>query len=200
MTPDTASVALVTMELQRGVCGDLAPSRYLTDAVAAAGVDTRVRTLLAAARNHGVTVVQCTFSILPDGAGARLDLPVMAAAAEHPTLLRVGDPSTELLGGLGPEPGDIVSERHHGLTPFTGTDLADQLRQRGVTTVVATGVSLNIGIPGLVIEAVGEGFDAVVVTDAVVGIPASFGDDVLRNALAYIATLTTTDELLTAWS
>jgi hypothetical protein len=47
---------------------------------------------------------------------------------------------------------------------------------------------------------VGEGFDAVVVTDAVVGIPASFGDDVLRNALAYIATLTTTDELLAAWS
>ena len=74
------------------------------------------------------------------------------------------------------------------------------VRLPSVTTVVAAGVSLNIGILGLVIEAVGEGFDAVVVTDAVVGIPARFGDDVLRNALAYIATLTTTDELLAAWS
>jgi nicotinamidase-related amidase len=188
------------MELQRGVCGDLAPATYLTDAVRNAGVDIHAQSLVEAARRHGVTVVHCTFSILPDGEGARLDLPVMAAAANHPTLLRTGDPSTELLDGLGPAPDDIVSERHHGLTPFTGTLLAETLQERRITTVVACGVSLNIGIPGLVFEAVGEGFDAVVVTDAVVGIPASFGDDVLRNALAYIATLTTTDELLAAWS
>jgi nicotinamidase-related amidase len=187
------------MELQRGVCGDLAPATYLTDAVRNAGVDIHAQSLVEAARRYGVTVVHCTFSILPDGEGARLDLPVMAAAANHPTLLRTGDPSTELLDGLGPAPDDIVSERHHGLTPFTGTLLAETLQERRITTVVACGVSLNIGIPGLVFEAVGEGFDVTVATDAVVGVPASFGDEVLRNSLAYVATLATTADIIAGW-
>ncbi len=200
MTTDPAHTAVLTMELQRGVCGDLTPVPYLTNAVTAAGVDTQAARLVQAARTNHLTVVHCTFSIRPDGAGARLDLPVMAAAVQHPTLLRTGDPSTQLLPGLGPEPGDLVSERHHGLTPFTGTPLATQLRDRGITTIVACGVSLNIGIPGLVIEAVNEGFEVIVATDAVVGIPTSFGDEVLRNALAYIATLTTTDVLVDEWA
>ncbi len=123
----------------------------------------------------------------------------MAAAQADPTLLRQGQPSAELVAGLGPEPGDLVSERHHGLTPFTGTDLGDRLRALGVTTVVACGVSLNVGIPGLAIEAVGEGFDVVVATDAVVGLPRSFGDDVVRNALAYVGRVASVDEIIAEW-
>jgi nicotinamidase-related amidase len=65
--------------------------------------------------------------------------------------------------------------------------------------VVACGVSLNIGIPGLVFEAVGEGFDVTVATDAVVGVPTSFGDEVLRNSLAYVATLATTADIIAGW-
>jgi nicotinamidase-related amidase len=197
---EISRTAVLTMELQRGVCGDLAPAPYLSRAVDDAQVATAAIRLVESARQHKMTVVHCMFTIRPDGAGTSFASPLMAAAAADPTLLRQGQPSAELLAGLGPEPGDVVSERHHGLTPFTGTDLGDRLRSLGVTTVVACGVSLNVGIPGLAIEAVGEGFDVVVATDAVVGLPPSFGDDVLRHALAYVGRLATVDELITQWS
>ena len=197
--PDPATSAVLTMELQRGVCGDLAGSPYLARAVAGIGVDAAAIRLVTGARAAGAQVVHCIFSILPGDEGVDLTLPVMAAAAANPRLLRQGDPSTELLGGLGPEPGDLVSERHHGLTPFTGTDLGQRLRDAGVRHVVACGVSLNIGIPGLVYEAVGEGFGVTVATNAVVGLPVDFGDDVLANAIGYVARLTTVGELLEAW-
>lgn len=198
--PAPATAAVLTMELQRGVCGDLAGSPHLARAATAAGVPGAAARLVAGARAAGAAVVHCVFSIRPDDTGVDLDLPVMAAAAANPSLLRVGDPSTELLDGLGPEPGDLVSERHHGLTPFTGTDLGDRLRAAGIGHVVACGVSLNIGIPGLVYEAVGEGFGVTVATDAVVGLPTGFGDDVLGNAVGYVARLTTVDELIAHWA
>jgi hypothetical protein len=50
-----------------------------------------------------------------------------------------------------------------------------------------------------VFEAVGEGFDVTVATDAVVGVPKSFGDEVLRNSLAYVATLATTADIIAGW-
>jgi len=202
VAPDLApvSTAVLTMELQRGVCGDLAGSPHLARAVETAGVDVAAVRLVEGARAAGARVVHCTFSILPDGEGVDLDLPVMAAAAANPALLRRGDPSTELLAGLGPAPGDLVSERHHGLTPFTGTDLAGRLRTAGVGHVVVCGVSLNIGVPGLVYEAVGERFGVTVATDAVVGLPPAFGEAVLANAIGYVAHLATVDQLIDGWS
>lgn len=195
-----ADTAVLTMELQRGVCGDLAGSPHLARAVASTGsLDAAVR-LVDGARAAGILVVHCTFSLRPDATGVDLTLPVMAAAAGNPRLLRQGDPSTELIAGLGPAPGDLVSDRHHGLTPFTGTSLGEQLRDAGVGHVVACGVSLNIGIPGLVVEAVGEGFGVTVATDAVVGLPTDFGDAVLANALVYVARLATVDEIVADWS
>jgi nicotinamidase-related amidase len=199
---DPSTTAVVTMELQRGVCGDLAPTHHLARAVTDAGVDRNAARLVTTARLSGARVVHCTFSIdersVHEHGPIDLDLPLMAAARASTTLLRRGDPSTALLDGLGPEAGDLVAERHHGLTPFTGTDLAERLRDAGVTALVATGVSLNIGIPGLVSEAVGCGLDVVVATDAVVGLPVSFGEDVLRNSLAWVALLATTDEIAAA--
>lgn len=196
--------AVLTMELQRGVCGDLAGSPHLARAATSVGLTDAAGRLLAGARASGVTVVHCTFSVVPGGdspeRGIDLSLPVMAAAAANPSLLRKGDPSAELIAELGPAPGDLVSERHHGLTPFGGTELADQLRARNIEHVVACGVSLNIGIPGLVYEAVGEGFGVTVATDAVVGLPPAFGDAMLANALAFVARLATVDEIVGDWS
>ena len=89
--------------------------------------------------------------------------------------------------------------RHHGLTPFTGTDLDAVLRSLGCTTVVACGVSLNVGVLGLCLTAADLGYRVVVPTDAVVGVPAGYGDDVLANTLAMVATLSTVDDLLASW-
>jgi len=70
----------------------------------------------------------------------------------------------------------------------------------GVDTVIATGVSLNVGIHGLVIEAINHGYHVVLVTDCVGGYPPEYADMVLEHSLARITTQTTAEELQKIWS
>ena len=56
-----------------------------------------------------------------------------------------------------PSQRDLVLHRWHGLGPMGGTDLDAILRNLGVTTIVAVGVSLNVAIPNLVMDAVNAG-------------------------------------------
>ena len=86
------------------------------------------------------------------------------------------------------------------MSPFSGTSLDPTLRSLGVSTVVATGVSLNLGIVGLAIEAVNLGYRVVVVRDAVCGVPADYADAVLRHTVALVATVATTDEVAAAFT
>jgi len=49
---------------------------------------------------------------------------------------------------------------------------------------------------GLCLTAADLGYRVVVPTDAVVGVPAEYGDEVLTNSLAMVASLTTVDALI----
>jgi nicotinamidase-related amidase len=198
MDLDAVTTAVLTMEMQRGVCGLEAGFPALRDAVAERGVATQISRLSTAARAAGATVIHCTFSLRPDRAGTDLRLPLMRAARHDPTYLLEGTRSTELLEDLDAGPGDLIIDRHHGVSPFGGTELHALLSTRGITDVVVSGVSLNVGIPGTVIEAVNHGYRVVVATDAVVGVPVDYGDQVLRNSLAAIATLADTAAVIDA--
>ena len=102
---------------------------------------------------------------------------------------------------LGPEPSDYVSARRHGVSPFGGTSLDATLRGLGVTTVVATGVSLNLGIPGLAIEAVNLGYRVVLPQDAVCGVPADYADGPCsRTRWRSWPPSRPSDELIACWS
>jgi nicotinamidase-related amidase len=193
-----ATTAVLTMELQRGVCGDLAAIAVLADAVRDLGVAVAAGRLCRAARAAGATVVHATFAMDPDG--PEPNTPMIAQLARLPDYLRPGSAATALITELGPEAGDLVSERHHGLSPFGRTALDDLLRGRGITTVVICGVSLNIGIPGAVIEAVNHGYRVVVAADAVAGVPAEYSADVVRHTLRPLAPLATVAEIVAAWT
>ena len=80
-----------------------------------------------------------------------------------------------------------------------GTDLDAVLRNLGVTTIVAVGVSLNVAIPNLVMDAVNAAYHVVLPRDAVAGVPRAYGDAIIDNTLSLLATVTTTEELLAAW-
>ena len=191
--------AMLTMEMQRGIIGDLAVIPDLAAEVANQGVIANAARLAAAAREAGVRVVHCTAEFRADRAGSIANAPMLAVMMRSPGHLEVGSPATEVVGELGPHPSDIVSSRRHGISPFTGTDLDAILRNLGVGTVVATGVSLNLGIPGLAIEAVNLGYRVAVVTDAVAGVPREYGRAVMDNTLALLATRVTADALIAAW-
>jgi biuret amidohydrolase len=109
-----------------------------------------------------------------------------------------GSAGATLLPELGPEPADFILTRWHGVGPKGGTDLDAVLRNLGVNTVVAVGVSLNVAIPNLVMDAVNAAYRVVVPRDAVAGIPADCGEAVIANTLSLLATVTTTDALIEA--
>jgi nicotinamidase-related amidase len=190
--------AVVTMELQRGVVGDLSSFPEVAEAVHRDKVIEHAARLVAAARHHGVPVVHCTAGFRADRLGSSATAPLIGAMLRRPDHLLEDTPAVEIVPELGPEPGDLVSHRRHGVSPFTGTSLDATLRALGTRTVVASGVSLNLGIIGLAIEAVNSGYRVVVATDAVTGVPADYAAAVLRHTLALVATLATVDEITAA--
>ena len=104
------------------------------------------------------------------------------------------------MAALGPVEGDYVVTRFHGLSPFHATELDQLLRNLGVRTVVATGVSVNIGVLAMTLDAVNAGYQVVIPVDAVAGTPRSYVEQVFEHTLRNVATLVTTDDLLRAWS
>jgi nicotinamidase-related amidase len=196
---EPATCAVLTMEIQRGVVGDLSSFPQLAEAAERVGVVANTARILDAARGKGIPVVHCTAEFRADRVGSTVNCQLIAAMVRNPDHLLAGTPPTELIAELGPEPGDVISSRLHGVSPFAGTSLDAWLRSLGVRTIVATGVSVNLGVLGLAIEAVNLGYGVVVPRDTVAGIPQEYADAVLDNTFPLISTLTTVDELLGAW-
>jgi len=196
---DPQHTAVLTMELQRGVVGDLASIQSLRDAVEADAVIPNTARLLHGARAVGVRVVHCMAVFRSDWEGSPANTPFAAASQREAPSLLIGSSEAALVPELGRSASDLESSRMHGMAPFIGTNLDAMLRAEGIRTVVATGVSLNVGIFGLVLEAVNYGYRVVVATDCVTGVPADYGEAVLSNSLAILATLRTSQEILSHW-
>jgi nicotinamidase-related amidase len=195
-----ATTAVITMELQRGVTGDLAAMAELADEVRAAGVIDNVARLCRAARGAGAKVVHCTAVFRADRLGSKVNSRIAAASLKlNQGRLDIGQPGAEVMPEIGPEPGDIEISRTHGMTPFTSTSLDQVLRNMGITTVVATGNSINVGVLGLVLTAADLGYQVVVPRDAVAGVPKAYADAVLEHTIAMLATVCTTDDLMAVW-
>jgi nicotinamidase-related amidase len=101
---------------------------------------------------------------------------------------------------IGVDPSDLVLPRYHGLGPMTGTQLDSVLRNLGTTTIVGVGVSLNIGMQNFAFDAVNRGYQFVMPRDAVAGVPADYATAVLEHTMHLVATVTTTAEIVAAWS
>lgn len=200
---DPSTTAVLTMELQEGVVGSAVALPALAEEVRRTGTLENVRRLCASARDAGARVVHCTIERRSDGAGGAMNCRLLAATARSARQrggdgLAAGAPGTALVDGLHDDR-DIVVSRIHGLTPFTSTSLDQVLRNLGVRTVIATGVSLNIGVLGMVLSAVDLGYQVVVPRDAVVGIPRDYADAVVENTLSLLATVVPTDDVVAAW-
>jgi nicotinamidase-related amidase len=191
-------VAVLTMELQRGVMGDLATFPELARACREVGVVEATARLLAAARTRNLPVVHCTAGFRADRAGTVINTPLHTATLRSPDHLLEGSAAVEVVPELFDAASDVVCSRRHGVSPFTGTSLDTLLRNLGVRVVVATGVSVNVAITGLCIEAVNLGYSVVVPRDAVAGVPAAYAASVIDNTLALVAAITTTDKLIAA--
>ena len=158
-----------------------------------------VARLCDAARSRDVQVVHCTAARRGDGKGSNHNARLFLGVRRSPVTMLPGTADAAVVPELGPDDRDLVLCRLHGLNPMGGTDLDPVLRNLGVTTIVATGVSVNIAVTNLVMDAVNLGYQVVLPRDAVCGIPADYADAVIENTLALLATVTSTDEIIAAW-
>ncbi|ORW97073.1 isochorismatase [Mycobacterium sp. IEC1808] len=189
--------AIVTQECQGAVIGPNAGLPVLAEEARRVALPNIVR-LLPAARAAGVQVVHCLVQRRPDGLGSNHNARIFGIAGGN-VGITPGTPGAALLPELGPEPRDLVLSRWHGVGPMGGTDLDAVLRNLGVSTIVVVGVSLNIAIPNVVMDAVNAAYRVVVPKDAVAGVPTEYGEAIIANTLSLLATITTTDDLLQAW-
>ena len=204
MSTDLADIAapghtaIVTQELQAAVVGPNAGLGALAKAAQRQALPN-IERLLPVARNAGVQIVHCLVQRRPDGLGANHNAPIFAMGTKQVDI-SPGSEGATLLPEFGPAPSDVLLHRWHGVGPMGGTDLNAILRNLGVTTIVAVGVSVNIAITNLVMDGVNAGYRVVVPRDAVAGIPADYADAIVDNTISLLATVTTTSDLIAAWT
>ncbi|WP_330278760.1 hydrolase [Streptomyces sp. NBC_00569] len=146
--------ALVVIDLQKGIVG--APTTPYTGAeVVARSVE-----LADAFRSHGLPVVLVRVSAAADGADA--------VPGRNETQGRTGarpEGWDVIVDELSGHPEDItVTKRNWGA--FFGTDLDLQLRRRGITQVVMTGVATSIGVESSARAAHEHGYHVTLAADA----------------------------------
>jgi biuret amidohydrolase len=196
---DPSRAALLIMECQEGIIGaGSGRLNALGEAVARHRTVEHIARALGAARQAQVPVFYLTVARRADNGGATANCLLLALGRKGTPLLP-GSSQQAIVSALAPQAGDYIINRFHGVTPFQATELDQLLRNLGVRTVVATGVSVNIGITGLTIEAVNCGYQVVIPRDAVAGTPDDYVNSVCENTLRLLATITTVDEIVQTW-
>ncbi|MFE4378605.1 cysteine hydrolase [Streptomyces cyaneofuscatus] len=195
--PDTT--VLLTVECQQGVVGPDSALPELAAAARSSGALDNIARLVAAAHEGGVQVMHAVAESRPDGRGANHNARLFRAAARLPVQQHTGTTAVRVAPPIQVADEDLVVRRLHGLSPLAGTDVDALLRNLGCRTLVVTGVSANVAIPNAVFDAVNLGYTAVVPADAIAGVPAEYTPAMIRNTLALVATITTTDDILGRW-
>ncbi|WP_149179803.1 isochorismatase family protein [Streptomyces sp. TRM49041] len=196
---DPAHTVLLTVECQRGVVGPESALPELAAEARSSGALHHVARLVAAAHAAGVQVVHAVAERRPDGRGASNNARLFRAAERLPVQQHTGSTAVRVADPIEVADEDLVVRRLHGLSPLAGTDVDALLRNLGCRTLIVTGVSANVAIPNAVFDAVNLGYTAVVPADAVAGVPTEYTRAMIRHTLAFVATLTTTDEVLVSW-
>ncbi|MFI0961876.1 hydrolase [Streptomyces sp. NPDC021080] len=177
--------ALVVIDLQHGIVGNPGLAPY-----AAADVVERSVRLADAFRGHGLPVVLVRVTAAADGADAtpgRIDGPSRARSFPEGWDVIVDD--------LAGHPGDItVTKRNWGA--FYGTDLDLQLRRRGITQIVLTGIATSIGVESSARAAHEHGYHVTLATDAMSDLDPETHRNSVERIFPRLGETGTTEEIL----
>ncbi|MCX5080301.1 cysteine hydrolase [Streptomyces sp. NPDC056121] len=196
---DPATTVLLTVECQQGVVGPDSALPELAKEARASGALGNVARLVSGAHESGVQVLHAVAERRPDGRGANRNGRLFRAAARLPVQQISGTKAVRIAPPVEVADEDIVVRRLHGLSPIAGTDVDALLRNLGCRTLIVTGVSANVAIPNAVFDAVNRGYTVAVPADAVAGVPSDYTPAMIRNTLALVATVTSTQDVLTCW-
>src|ERR1700733_975507 len=192
--------ALVVNELQNAIANPAHVDTPLAAQVTERGIVARINTLTAAFRAAGLPVIFCTIAPRsPDWDGFLVNC-ALAARIKRTGQLIVGTAGGAFHDDLVVEPSDIISHRSHGMAPFTGTTLDATLRGYRIDTVVLTGVSTNIALPGAATEAVALGYSVVLAEDCTAGASPETHHMQITEHLPLLATITNAESVIASLS
>lgn len=176
--------ALVVIDLQRGGALRPAAPHPVADVIA------RSAALAEAFRSRGLPVVLTRFTFAADGADAA---PGRTDLGGGPRVLPEGwDALVEEIAG---HPGDlVVTKRNWG--SFYGTGLDLQLRRRGVTQVVLTGIATSLGVESTARAAHEHGYNVTVAVDAVSDLDGAAHAHSVGRVFPLLAETGTTEQIL----
>ena len=199
---DPSRTAIVINECQRGVVGDLATLGALKEQVGP--VLTNLGRLVDAGRAAGVQVVHCVAKGRADGKGGNTNTRMAGVARRARSQPGYVPPDPEAFAEVVPEigvdPDDFVLSRIHGMSCMSDTGLDPLLRNLGVSTIVVGGVSVNVGVTNLAMDAMNRSYNDVCPRDGAAGVPPEYAEAVMEHTMSMIARLTTVDELVGIWS
>jgi nicotinamidase-related amidase len=188
--------ALIVSEVQNGIANPSYDDTPLSRQVTERGIVAGINTLTAAFRAVGAPVIFATIAALsPDFDGFLVNC-ALAARIRRKGLLVAGTRTGAIHDDLVVAPSDIVSQRSHGMAPFTGTELDATLRGYRIDTVVFSGVSTNIALPGACTEAVALGYSVVLAEDCAAGATAQTHHLQITQHLPLLATITDSESVI----
>ncbi len=196
---DWHHAALVTSECQNGVIGEHSVLPDLAAAARTTVIPNGAR-LCETARRVGAPVVHCIAGRRPDDRGSNRNARLFAAMLKSPVRLDLGTQQAAVVPEFAVQPSDLLLSRIHGLNPMAGTDLDPILRNLDIRTIVVVGVSVNVAVTNLVMDAVNLGYQVVVARDAVAGVPGDYADAVIDNTLGLLADVAPTAEIVNIWT
>ncbi|MFJ1791969.1 isochorismatase family protein [Kitasatospora griseola] len=178
------ATALVAIDLQRGILA--APGApYPTGEV----LERTVR-LAGAFRAARLPVVLVRVSFAPDGA----DLVPGRTEQARPGPTRPA--GWDILAPELHEPSSDVVVTKHNWGAFHGTDLDVQLRRRGVTQIVLTGIATSLGVESTARAAVEHGYHVTLAVDAMTDLDAEAHRNSVRRIFPRLGETGTTEEIL----
>lgn len=196
-TPRTLGrAALIVSECQRGILDpDISMLPGLAEQASKRHIVAHIARLAQAFRDVQQPVVYCTIAHRPDLAGVLANSLLGAMTRKHPRML-AGTTDVEVPEPIRPKHDDFVSCRTTGITAFYGTDLDAMLRLQMIDTLVVCGVSTNIALPGLAIEAVNRGYQVLLAEDATAGVSADTHVFMVEHVLRAVSVVSSTGALL----
>jgi ureidoacrylate peracid hydrolase len=107
-------------------------------------------------------------------------------------------PAVGFLPGFGPEEGDLVVTKDR-YSAFSGSDLANQLRDRGIETVVVAGFSTDVCVSSTARDAFQLDFSTVTLSDCCAARSPVAHDAALETLARRFGRVCTSDEVVEAW-
>ncbi|MER6385602.1 isochorismatase family protein [Streptomyces sp. NPDC001250] len=182
-TLDTRT-ALVAIDLQNGITAMPTQPHTGPEVVA------RTAELADAFRARNLPVVLVRVSFAADGGD------VLPGRTERQVRgLAFADGWDLVVDELSGHPGDIRVTKHNW-SAFHGTDLDVQLRRRGITQIVLTGVATSIGVESTARDAYAHGYHVTLATDAMADADAEAHANSIERIFPRLGESGTTAEIL----